>query len=104
MRFNLYITIVNTGNSKQIHKLELTATFGKSNSGYGNNTLLMIKSMYEGNFEQMIDLRYDTSFDKEAPEVYIAKWIYNYWSGKNGSWDVKELKIIRDDRFKNTLN
>lgn len=103
MRFNLYITIVNPENSKQTRKLELTATFGKSNSGYGNDTYLTVKSMYAGNFEQMIDIRYDKSFDAEAPEVYVANWVYNYWSGKNGSWDVKELKIIRDDRFKNKL-
>ena len=96
MKFNVYITIVNE--NKEPKKLSLAVTFFKSDSGYGNDTYMNVASTSGREFRQSYDIRYEKDYDKRTPEIYIAKWAYNYWSGEHGSWDIKELKIVRDDR------
>lgn len=74
-------------------EIKLQAGLVKSDSGYGNDTYMIIKSRDGGNFEQYIDIRYDTTFNKDKPELYIINWVYNYWSGDNGSWNVVACSI-----------
>lgn len=95
-RFNLSIIIANdTGTDKK--ELKLVARFLKSNSGYGNDTYLSIESSDGKGLDWCYDLRYD-DFDIKQPETFLAKWAYNYWTGENGSYDIKSLKITHDDR------
>lgn len=74
-------------------ELKLQVNLIRSNSGYGNNTYMLVKSRYGGEFEQYLDIRYDTTFNKDKPEIYIINWVYNYWSGDNGSWNVVACSI-----------
>ena len=74
-------------------ELKLKVTLSKSNSGYGNDTYMLVKSRDDGHFEQYYDIRYDKEFDKRKPEIFILNWVYNYWSGENGSWNVSGCSI-----------
>lgn len=77
----------------QRKELKLQVNLVKSNSGYGNDTYMLIKSRDGGSFEQYIDIRYDKDFHKDKPEVYIVNWVYSYWTGDNGSWNVVGCSI-----------
>ena len=94
MKYNITVKITDGRNSRTLY---LLAEFGKSNSGYGNDTYLAITGRtYRGTkttFDNVYDIRYDHSFSKKQPELYLAKWVYSYWSGENGSWKVKKLSI-----------
>lgn len=68
--------------------LKLIVKLAKSNSGYGNDTYMLVKSRDSGSFEQYYDIRYDKEFNKNKPEVFIINWVYNFWSGENGSWNI----------------
>lgn len=58
---------------------------------YGNGYYVVITcNEYSRKF---IDLRYDKNFDSAHPELWIKHWAYNYWTGKNGAWTLKKLKI-----------
>lgn len=99
MKYNLTVKITDGRNSRTLY---LLAEFGKSNSGYGNDTYLAITGRtYRGvktTFENMYDIRYDTSFNRNEPEIYLAKWVYKHWTGENGSWDVSSLTITKVDK------
>ncbi len=94
MKYNLTVKITDGRNSKTLY---LLAEFGKSNSGYGNDMYLAITGReYRGiktTFENVYDIRYDTSFNRKKPELYLAGWVYKYWTGENGSWKVQKLAI-----------
>lgn len=77
-------------------ELKLKVILGKSNSGYGNDTYMLVKSRDGESFNQCYDIRYDKEFDRRKPEVFIINWVYNYWSGENGSWNVSGCSIKVD--------
>lgn len=99
MKFNINITIFNPVDKKVKRELKYVAVFTKTENNYGNGYYLHIESR-EGKqyFEQNFDLRYDTSFNSEFAEVYLATWVYKNWTGKNGSYDVADLRIWRTTR------
>ena len=94
MKYNLTVKITDGSSSRTLY---LLAEFGKGNSGYGNDMYLAIKGReYRGvktTFENIYDIRYDKSFDRKKPEVYLSNWVYSYWTGENGSWKVQKLTI-----------
>lgn len=77
-------------------ELKLKVILGKSNSGYGNDTYMLVKSRDGESFDQCYDIRYDKEFDRRKPEVFIINWVYNYWSGENGSWNISGCSIKAD--------
>lgn len=77
-------------------ELKLRVILGKSNSGYGNDTYMLVKSRNDNSFEQCFDIRYDKEFNRNKPEIFIINWVYNYWSGENGSWNVSGCSIKVD--------
>ena len=93
MEFTLEITIVQPSNTSVTRTLKLKATFGSLSSGYGNDCVLHITD--GDKFEVCLDLRYDTNFNKNYPEITLATWVYTNWSGQNGSYDVQSLIIRR---------
>lgn len=60
---------------------------------YGNGYYVIIKS--KEFYQQMIDLRYDKSFNPNNKTKWLKDWAKNYWSGKNGAWTIKTLAIIK---------
>lgn len=42
-----------------------------------------------------IDVRYDSSFNIDVPDVWFKKWAKNYWNGRNGAWSIKRLQISK---------
>lgn len=77
-------------------ELKLRVILGKSNSGYGNDTYMLVKSRNDNSFEQCFDIRYDKEINRNKPEIFIINWVYNYWSGENGSWNVSGCSIKVD--------
>lgn len=98
--YKLIVTIQNPEDSKQKITKKLRAVFSKDPEQYGNGTFLGIRNLPEDKnyFEQNFDIRYDTSYSRKSQEVYLLNWVYNYWTGENGSFDVKEVSLMRYER------
>ena len=45
--------------------------------------------------KQVIDLRYDTSFDRNNKEKRIEHWAKTYWNGKDGAYSLESFEIIK---------
>ena len=73
--------------------LDLDCVFLCKERDYGNKYHLSITN-YLG-FNELVDIRYDTTFDINKKEKYLIDWAYNYWTGKNGSWEIKRIKVIK---------
>ena len=58
---------------------------------YGNGHYVSIKG--KEFYQQIIDLRYDKTFNRENKAKWLEQWAKNYWSGENGAWVVDTLKI-----------
>ena len=70
---------------------ELDCIFVHDENTYGNGYWLTIKGKWFG--QNIVDLRYDRSFDKNHPEKWLEDWAKNYWSGKDGAWMIDTLEI-----------
>ena len=91
MKFDVEVTIHK--NEKEV-VFELEVDFFKSGSPRGNGYYMSISGKNNTNFEdRLIDIRYDSSFNENIPELYFMSWAYTYWSGENGSYDIKSLKM-----------
>lgn len=101
-QFLLDISLISPDLTKR-KELKLKASLVKSDSGYGNDTYLVINSRDGGSFEQCMDIRYDTSFRRDKAEVYIVSWAYSCWTGENGSWSIVGCSI-RDVGIKKKLS
>lgn len=60
------------------------------NYTYGKKTYLSI--IGEGS-DKHIDLRYDKNYHRGKEKEYLEHWAHNYWTGKNGAWEIKSLNI-----------
>lgn len=72
---------------------DLKCSFAYDEEQYGNGHYVCIKG--KEFYKQIIDLRYDRSFDRNNKEKWLEKWAKSYWSGKNGSWTIKSLEITK---------
>ena len=90
--FLLDVTLVSP-DFKDNQILKLIVKFGYTQNDYGNGTYMLVKSRDNGSFEQCYDIRYDKEFNSNMPESYIVNWVYNHWTGKNGSWHVIRCSI-----------
>lgn len=91
-RFLLDVSIISPDLTER-SEMKLKVSLTNANSGYGNDTYMTVKSRNGDSFEQCFDIRYDKTFDKNKPEVFILNWVYNYWSGENGSWSILGCSI-----------
>lgn len=62
---------------------------------FGNGCYVTIRG--EGFSKIVYDVRYDKTFNIDEPDVWLKDWAKNYWSGRNGSWSVKSLQILKVD-------
>ena len=72
---------------------QLTCIFTHDDNQYGNGYWLVIKG--EDFTPCHIDLRYNTSFNKDEKEKWLKNWAENYWNGKNGAWKLKSITITK---------
>lgn len=70
--------------------LKFRCCFITDDEGYGNKTYLSI--IGEGS-DKYIDLRYDKNYHRGKEKEYLEYWARNYWTGKNGAWEIKSLNI-----------
>lgn len=69
----------------------LTAEYVHNPAQYGNGYYLSIKGQHFTT--EAMDLRYDTSFNRNNRKEYLEKWAHRYWSGEQGAYKVKSLEI-----------
>lgn len=71
----------------------LSCSFTHDPEQYGNGHFVSISGREF--YRQVIDLRYDTEFDRNNKMAFLEKWARNYWSGKNGAYAIKSLEISK---------
>lgn len=70
---------------------DLDCVFVHDESQYGNGHYVSISG--KEFYKQVIDLRYDKTFNRNKKEQWLEQWARSYWTGKNGSWKIKKLEI-----------
>ena len=91
-RMKVTITDPNTKNgmvSELYFNLDCNFTYDSEQYGNGHYVSISAKEFYK----QIIDLRYDKTFDRNNKEKWLEKWARNYWTGKDGAWAIKYLEI-----------
>ena len=69
--------------------------FVYSEEQYGNGHYVSLVNRNLPFGKEVIDLRYDTTFDRNNKAAWLEKWARSYWSGKGGSWTIKALEITK---------
>ena len=96
MNYKMKVTITDSNTPRgMISNLyfELNCSFCCNANSYGNGYHLSISG--KGFDKQVIDLRYDKSFDCNNKDKWLEDWARSFWSGKNGAWTVKSLEITK---------
>ena len=93
MKYIMNVVVQNPRN-KETESYNLDCTFCFDKNGYGNKYYLMIDctNHREIGFPNY-DLRYDETFDSEHKVEFLTRWAEDYWSGKNGAWEVIDIRI-----------
>lgn len=94
MEYSMRLVITDPNTDKGMTSslyFELKCSFVRDPEQYGNGYFVSISGREF--YRQIIDLRYDKSFDRNNKIEWLEKWAKNYWSGKNGAWKVKTLEI-----------
>ena len=96
MTYNMKVTITDPNTPAGMFSelfFDLRCAFVYDEDTYGNGHYVSIggKEFYK----QVIDLRYDTSFDRDNKMKWLTDWAYSYWSGKDGAWTIKSLEISK---------
>lgn len=98
MKYTMFVTIADPNTPKGMCSditMKLNCEFAYDHATYGKKTWLRIADERRA-FEQCFDLRYDTSFDRNKKEEWLEAWAKSYWSGKDGAYAVKALKIVKE--------
>lgn len=96
MDYRMKVTITDPNTPKGMMSelfFDLNCHFVFDEEQYGNGHYVSIEG--KEFYRQVIDLRYDHSFDPDKKEEWLEAWARSYWSGKNGAWAVKTIEIIR---------
>lgn len=98
MKYMMKVTIANPDTPKGMNSdlfLKLTCSFSYNPNTYGNGHYVSIKGK---DFNpEILDIRYDTSFNRHKKEEWLERWARYYWSGKNGAYAVKSITIEKVD-------
>lgn len=74
--------------------LKFRGSFIRDDEDYGKKTYL---SIVGENSVKYIDLRYDNNYHRGKEKEYLEYWAHNYWTGKNGAWEIKSLSIEEEE-------
>ena len=67
----------------------IVVTFDHDPTTYGNGYYMKIDGADLG-FNNIFDCRYDRRLHRNNLPTYVREFMNNHWSGKNGSWKIKE--------------
>lgn len=98
MRYKMQVIIYDPNTEKGMSSdlvQNLECYFSHMEQDYGNGYHLAIR-MGDG-YMNAYDLRYDKDFHKDEKEVFLVRWAYNYWTGKDGAYAIKRLTIEKVD-------
>nr|DAP55409.1 MAG TPA: hypothetical protein [Caudoviricetes sp.] len=76
--------------SDMLLKFRCFFTKDDDNYTYGKKAYL---SIIGESSDKYIDLRYDKNYHRGKEKEYLEYWANNYWTGKNGAWEIKSLNI-----------
>lgn len=96
MKHKMAITIYNPETPEGMNSdlfLNLEAEFRYIKGDYGNGHWVRISG--DGFSELIYDIRYDITFHRASKQEWLKKWAECYWSGKNGAYAVKSVKITK---------
>lgn len=96
MKYSIKVVIYNPDTQKGMNSdiyLDLTAEFEYNPKQYGNGHYVCIKG--DGFTKESYDIRYDRSFNRNRIEQWLEEWAHWYWSGKNGAYAVKSIKVAK---------
>lgn len=96
MNYKMNVKITNPETPKgMISELyfEIDCNFVYDAEQYGNGYYVSLKG--KEFYKQVIDLRYDGSFNRNEKEKWLENWAKSYWTGKNGAWAIKSLEISK---------
>ena len=94
MNYKMKVTITDPNTKRgMISELyfNLDCNFVYDSKQYGNGHYVSISG--KEFYKQIIDLRYDKTFDRNNKDKWLEKWARNYWTGKDGAWAIKHLEI-----------
>lgn len=97
MKYTMLVTITDPNTPKGMCSditMKLICRFAYNPQQYGNGHYVSItvegEDAYVG---ESYDLRYDKTFDFKHKERWLEDWAKSYWSGKNGAYAVKTLRV-----------
>ena len=96
MKFKMKVTITDPETPKGMVselQFDLECHFVHDTNQYGNGHYVSIAGKEMPFGRVVIDLRYDSSFDRNNKKQWLEAWARNYWTGKNGAWAIKSLVI-----------
>ena len=73
--------------------LIIDCSFVYDEEQYGNGHYVSLRNRNLPFGKEVIDIRYDTTFDRNNKAAWLEKWARNYWTGNNGAWEIKSLEI-----------
>ena len=77
--------------------MNLKCRFAYNPQQYGNGHYVSITQEGANKFFGVsYDLRYDKTFNRNRKEQWLEEWAKSYWSGKDGAYAVKTLKIGKE--------
>lgn len=98
MKYEMKVIIYNPETPKGMSSdllFKIDCIFAYDPEQYGNGHFVkLVKRGIEG-FQNVYDLRYDESFNRNNKSAWLEKWAKDYWSGENGAYAVKTLKITK---------
>lgn len=95
MNYRMKVTITDPNTEEGMVSelfLDLDCIFVCDSKQYGNGHYVSIGS--KEFCKQVIDLRYDRTFDRNNKMEWLERWARNYWTGKEGAWAIKHLEIV----------
>lgn len=98
MNYRMKVTITDPNTPKGMMSelfFDLACNFSYNPDTYGNGYYVSIQS--KDFYKQLIDLRYDKTFDRNNKEKWLKEWANNYWTGENGTWSIKHLEIVPEE-------
>lgn len=98
MKYTMKVTIHNPETPAEMTSdllLIIDCNFAYDAEQYGNGHYVSLKNKNLPFGKEIIDLRYDKTFDRDNKTEWLEKWARNYWSGKNGAYAVKKLAITK---------
>lgn len=93
MKYELCFVVVSEDGSDKLNAgYEVRFTYDPEQ--YGNGTYMSCIS-HDRTIcsNRYFDIRYDRDYSKDQQMLFIAEWVLNTWTGKNGSYRATEISI-----------